>query len=260
LPIMDVSQIRQKITSRTKAILPVPLNGRAVDMEQVWKIADEFGFYVIEDAAQALFCKNSGAYMGTRSDAGCFSLSMAKLIPTGQGGFVVTRNIETYEKLRRIRTHGVDDVINCTYHQMGFNFRYTDLQASIGLVQLSKVTERINRMKAVYEKYRLGLAGIESVTLIPVDVREGQIPLYVEVLCNEREDLMKYLASHSIQTRPSYPDLDSALHLNSDNEFPNTRVFGKQGLVLPCGPDQPFENVDRVLEELKLYGEQETDA
>ncbi|NQU87635.1 MAG: DegT/DnrJ/EryC1/StrS family aminotransferase, partial [Mariniphaga sp.] len=253
LPIMNVSQIRQKITSRTKAIITVPLNGRAVDMEEVWKIADEYGLLIIEDAAQALFSMNSGAYMGTQSDAGCFSLSMAKLIPTGQGGFVVTRNKETYEKLRRIRTHGVDDVINCTYHQMGFNFRYTDLHASIGLVQLSKVGERINNLKGIYERYREALKGIGFLKLIPVYVEGGEIPLYVEVLTEKREQLMEYLASHDIQTRPMYPDLDTAEHLKCSDEFPNTRKFGKQGLVLPCGPDQPFENVDRVMDKLKLY-------
>jgi len=252
-PIMDTSRIREKISSKTKAIIPASLNGRIVDMEEVWEIAKEYSLLVVEDSAQGLFSKYQGKYMGTQSDAGCFSLSVAKLIPTGQGGFAVTRRKDIYRRMRLIRTQGVDDVNSGTpFLHMGFNFRYTDLQASIGLIQLSKVAERINRLKEIYEKYRAALVEIEFLKLIPVNITKGEIALYVEVLCNEREELMEYLASHNIQARPMYPDLDTASHLNCDDDFPNTRVYGKQGMVLPCGPDQPMENVDRVIK--VLYG------
>jgi len=255
LPVMDTSKIREKITTRTKAIIPVPLNGRAVDMDEIWKIAKEYGLFVVEDSAQGLFSKYHGRYMGTLSDAGCFSFSVAKLIPTGQGGFVVTQRKEIYEKLRLIRTHGVDNVNNGSpYLRMGFNFRYTDVHASIGLVRLSKVKERIQKLEVIYEKYREGLSKIDYLKLIPVNVKDGEIPLYIEVLSKERGKLMKYLDSRGIQTRPLYPDLDSAVHLKCDYDFPNTRIFGKQGLVLPCGPDQPLENVDHLFEILDLYG------
>lgn len=254
LPIMDTSQIRNKITSRTKAIIPVPLNGRAVDMEHVWKIAGEYGLKVIEDAAQSLFSKNSRKYMGTQSDAGCFSLSMAKLIPTGQGGFVVTKNKETYERLKLIRSHGVVDVINnCTFNQPGFNFRYTDLQASLGMVQLAHVQKRIAHIKKVYEIYEAELAKFHFLKLIPVNTAQGEIPLYVEILCKNREKLVSFFSSKGIQVRPFYPDLDTADYFKEFRKFPNSRIFGKQGVVLPCGPDQPLDNVFRVLEVLSLY-------
>lgn len=253
IPIMDTSIVRRKITSKTKAIIPVPLNGRAVNMEEVWKIADEYGLFVIEDAAQALFSKNSGAYMGTRSDAGCFSLSMPKLIPTGQGGFIATRNRKTYENLKRIRMHGVDDVIHCTYHQIGFNFRITDLQSSIGLVQLANVHNRIERLKKVYQKYESSIKQFQYLKLIPVNIPKGEIPLYAEVLCSVREELIAFLASRGIQTRPFYPNLDTANYLACSEKFPNSKVFGDQGMMLPCGPDQPFENIDQVIELLKMF-------
>lgn len=256
IPIMDVSKIREKITSRTKVIIPVPLNGRAVNMDEIWKIADEYGLYVIEDAAQGLFSKCAGKYIGTDSDVGCFSLSVAKLIPTGQGGFVVTKSKEIYEKLKRIRMHGVDDVINCTFHQMGFNFRITDLQSSIGIVQLEHVKERIARIKAVYAKYEQELKQFSFLKLIPVAVDRGEIPIYVEVLCEEREQLIAFLESNGIQVRPFYPDLDSAAHFGAMGDFPNSRIFGKQGLVLPCGPDQSLENVECVIKTLKQYEEE----
>jgi dTDP-4-amino-4,6-dideoxygalactose transaminase len=253
-PIMNTSRIREKITSRTKAIMPVQLNGRAVEMKAVWEVAKEHDLAVVEDSAQGLFSKYEGKYMGTLSDTGCFSLSVAKLIPTGQGGFIATRRKDIYDKMRLMRTHGVDNVNAGTpFLTMGFNFRYTDIQASIGLVQLGKVTKRIENLKLVYEKYRSGLSEIDYLKLIPVNIEQGEIPLYIEVLVEEREKLMEYLTSHNIETRPFYPDLDSAVHLKCPGEFPNAMRFGKQGLVLPCGPDQPMVNVDRVLEALNFF-------
>ena len=155
-----------------------------------------------------------------------------------------------------MRTHGVDNVNAGTpFLTMGFNFRYTDIQASIGLVQLSKVKERIEKLKLVYEKYKDGLSEIDYIKLVPVDISKGEIPLYIEVLIEDREKLVKYLTSHNIETRPFYPDLDSAVHLKCHGDFPNAHLFGKQGLVLPCGPDQPQENIDYVLDKLKFYGQ-----
>ena len=253
-PIIDVSQVRAKITARTKAIMPVHLGGRFADMPAIHTIARESGLLVIEDAAQALFSKSADGFAGTLSDAGCFSLSVAKLISTGQGGFIVTKNEATAERLRLIRTHGVADVINTTYTRLGFNFRFTDIQASFGLAQLGRAATRIEAVSAVYAKYREGLASMPFLKLIPVNVAGGEIPIYVEVLCKERENLIAYLAKEGIQTRPFYPDLDLARYLgNEDGSYPNARVFGEQGVFLPCGPDQPLENVNRVLDVLASY-------
>ncbi len=254
LPIMDVSKIEEKITSKTKAIIPTHLGGRAVDMEKVQKIAQENGLLIVEDACQALFSKNNRGYLGTQSDIGCFSLSIAKLISTGQGGFVVTKNKEIYEKLKLIRTHGVADIINASYTEMGFNFRFTDIQASIGIEQLARVPKRIAHVRDIYAKYKVGLAKIPFLKLIPVDVSHGEIPLYVEVLCDDRKKLIDFLSLNGIQTRPFYPDLNLAMYLENSGDFSNSKVFGTEGLFLPCGPDQSLDNVDKVLDVLRLYG------
>tara|TARA_B100001964_G_scaffold243519_1_gene321732 strand:+ start:1335 stop:2462 length:1128 start_codon:yes stop_codon:yes gene_type:complete len=254
IPVMDVSKIREKITSRTKAIIPVHLNGRSVDMSEVYKIANEYGLFVVEDAAQALFSKNSMGYIGTHSEAGCFSLSLAKIISTGQGGFIVTRSEEIYQRLKLTRTHGVSDVINSSYTHMGFNFKFTDLQAAVGLVQLARVPKRISHLKEVYEQYSSEIKKFSFLDLIPIDISCGEVPLYVDVLCNKRESLISFLASKGIQTRPAYPNLNSASYLGIDGDFPNSRTFETQGLFLPCGPEQSFANVESVIEMLRLFG------
>ena len=253
-PVMDTSLIKEKINSRTKAIIPVQLCGCTVDMEEVWKIANEHNLVVVEDSAQGLFSKYHGKYTGTQSEIGCFSLSVAKLVSSGQGGFAVTRNRELYEQMKLIRTHGVANVTAASaFTRMGCNFRYTDLQASIGLVQLAKVKDRINNLIIIYKMYQNGLYDMGWIKLIPVNVENGEIPLYIEVMVEKRERLIEYLKSKKIQTRPIYPDLDSARYLQSDEMFPNSQIFGKKGLILPCGPDQSLKNVERVLTALQSY-------
>jgi len=254
VPIIDPGLIREKISDKTKAIIPAHLSGRGADMEQIRKIASDYGLFVVEDAAQGLFSKNGTGYLGTQSDAGCFSMSVAKLIPSGQGGFITTHSKPVFEKLKRIRTHGVDDVIDVTYYQMGFNFKFTDLQASLGIVQLSRVEKRIDYMKQIYEKYRKALPRFPFLSLIPIDVDAGEIPLYIEVLCQKRDELVAFLKTKGIQTRPFYPDLNCAEHLKNTGDYPNARRFGEQGLVLPCGPEQPLDNIDCVLEALDTFG------
>ena len=253
-PIMDTSLIKDKINSKTKAIIPVQLCGCAVNMGEVWEVAKEYNLSVVEDTAQALFSKYNDQYMGTQSDVGCFSMAVSKLVSTGQGGFAVTRNKELYEQMKLIRTHGVANVnAASSFTRMGCNFRYTDLQASLGLVQLAKVHERINNLNVIYKMYQDAFQGMEWIKLIPVYIENGEIPLYVEVMVKEREKLIAYLESHNVQSRPIYPDLDSATYLESYDIFPNAQLFGTNGLILPCGPDQPLENIDHVISLLKIF-------
>ena len=252
-PVMDVRQMEQQMTPRTKAVIPVHLNGRSVAMDDLRRVASAHGVRVVEDAAQALCSRNAAGMLGCQSDVGCFSLSVAKLISTGQGGFVVTKDPNLYERLIAVRTHGVRDLIEVAYTQVGFNFRFTDLQASIGMAQLERLAERIASVKAIYARYTAALGELPFLRLIPVDVGGGELPLYVEVLCPERERLREFLASQGIQTRPFYPDLHRAGYLANPRTFPRSEVYGEQGLFLPCGPAQPFENIDRVLSILRRY-------
>jgi len=252
-PVMDVAKLEGMINEKTKAILPVSLNGRAVDMKQVWSTAEKHGIAVIEDAAQGLFSKYQGNYIGTDSLMGCFSLSIAKLLPAGQGGFIATRDKKIYESLKRIRIHGVDDVVECKYNQLGFNFRFTDLHACLAVVQLESIQERIRLIKEIHTKYEEGLKDLKCAKLIPVDWEGGQIPIYVEILCENRKELMEYLALEGIQTRPIYPNLESAEYLEIAGDFPHARNFAEKGLVLPCGPGQELENIEHVINVLNAY-------
>lgn len=257
IPTLDVERLKEKITPRTKAILPVHLNGRAVEMDKVHALAAEHGLRVVEDACQALFSRDSGCCLGTQSDAGCFSMSVTKLISTGQGGFAVTKDKAVYEQMTALRNHGVADYFADRWNQFGFNLKFTDLLASFGLVQLAKAAERVAVLQAIYEKYRNGLVGLRSVKLLPSRVAAGELPLYAEVLCTERERLVEFLAARDIQTRPVPPNLDISDYIENDGNYPNSRRFAEQGMYLPCGPGQPLENIDRVIEAVAQFAPRE---
>ena len=250
IPLIDVAQIQSKITTQTKALMPVHLNGRSADMQGIQRLAEKFGIPIIEDACQAFFSSNSSGYLGTQSDVGCFSLGVTKLVSTGQGGFVVTKNRDVYERLKCIRNHGVTDEFTESYDQFGFNFKFTDLLASFGLVQLSRVSKRIVHLNKIYAKYESAISKFKCVNLLPVNVLSGEIPLYAEVLCPERKELENFLHFHNIQARIVPPDLSLSSCLKDDGSFPNSIRFSDQGLYLPCGPEQPLENIDFVIDTL----------
>ena len=254
VPVIDTSKIREKITPSTKAIMPVHLAGRSCDMDEIRAIADEHDLLVVEDACQALFSRNSSGYLGAQSDAGCFSLAVTKLISTGQGGLIATNNRDTWEALKLVGNNGVADIFTDTWTRSGFNFKYTDLLASFGLVQMTKVSERISHVTELYSRYASALAEFSFLRLIPVNVEAGEIPLYVEVLCDDRQPLIDFLEDQGIQTRALPPDMHLSDYLESTGEFPNSNVFSERGLMLPSGPTQPLESVDRVADALRLYG------
>ena len=254
-PILDVGQIENLITENTKAVVPVHLNGRAADMAALKDLAAKHGFAIIEDACQALFSKNAEGCLGTGADIGCFSLGVTKLITTGQGGFVVTRNADTFEKLKAIKMHGVvtdDDGLE-TYQRPGFNFKFAGVLAAIGLEQLTYVEERKKQVRAIHDRYAPVLAELDTLRHIPVEVDAGELPLWVEIATPHREALRTFLAEKGIQTQRVHLSLDHAAHLDGAGQYPNSQKLSREGLILPCGPSQPLENVDRVIAALKEF-------
>lgn len=252
-PIIDANLIERAITKRTKAIIPVHMCGRSADMRAINEVAHRNKLTVIEDAAQALGSKNIDGYLGTQSDMGCFSFSVAKIISTGQGGIITTSSQETYRRLIALRTQGVGDVINATWTIPGFNFRFTDVLAAIGNVQLGLLSTRIDRVKKIYKMYAEGLKESTSTKIIPVNLDRGEVPIYVEALCTDRLGLIDFLAARGIQCRPFYPDLDKAEYLLNSGSYPNSRPFGLNGVYLPAGPDQLPANIQLVIETILAF-------
>jgi len=252
-PIINAALVEKAITDRTRAIIPVHLCGRSADMRAINDIARRHQLLVIEDAAQALGSRNSDGLLSTQSDMGCFSLSVAKIISTGQGGFIATKNEVLYRKLIAMRTQGVGDIVNAVWTTPGFNFRFTDILASVGLVQLGLLSARIQKAKAIYQAYVDGLQDVDMMKVIPVNLEQGEVPVYVEVLCERREEVIDYLAAKGVQCRPFYPDLNTAKYFMNSGVYPNSIKYGTQGVYLPAGPEQSMRDIQSVIPHIREY-------
>ena len=256
-PIIDASAIEKKITSKTKVILPVHMNGRSANMPLINKIAKKFNIAVVEDACEAISSRNSEGFLGTQSDIGCFSLSIAKTIGTGQGGFTITRNKDLADKMRAIRTQGVENVKDPgTWTMPGFNFRFTDILASIGIEQLKRLPDRISKICDLYSIYLDKLKETEF-KAITVDLNSGEIPVYNEFLVENRDKWVKNLEKLDIESRPFYPNINEATYLYGKNNeiFPNSMPYQKNGLTLPSGPDQDSSSVEICVNAIKKLSE-----
>jgi perosamine synthetase len=252
-PNVDPQEISKKITSRTKAIVIVHLNGRACCIREIASIADKHGLPLVEDAAQAIFSRSEYGNLGTQGAMGCFSFGMTKLVSTGQGGAVVTRSPALYDKLRAMRNHGVRDTISHEYLMMGNNFKFTDLQAAIGLGQVARAEEKVRRCNDIYRAYQSGLNGLNGVSLLEVRIDHGECALWAEVISPRRDELSGYLASRGIQTRKFLPSLHTAPHLAGGADFPHSAEFERTGMIIPSGPAQRMESVRRTIEAIREW-------
>jgi dTDP-4-amino-4,6-dideoxygalactose transaminase len=247
IPIMKLDDLESKITKKTKAIIPVHMNGHSVDIKELKTISDKYGISIIEDAAQALGSKNSeGKFLGTLGDMGCFSLSVAKIISTGQGGFIATHDKEIAKRLRSMRTHGVENTVEIeTWVMKGFNFRFTDILASIGLVQIRIIDERIKHIRRLKKMYCDRLFNVSGIKIIQNKIYE--IGPYIEAIVENRPSFINELKKRGIETRPFYPNLSEAPYWKNEIEYPNSKLLSEKGLYLPSGPSLSIDNLRKVI-------------
>ena len=253
-PAVDPREIERKITPRTKAIIPVHLNGRGCDMAAIMEIARKHGIVVLEDAAQAMFSRHTdGTAMGVTSAAGCFSFGMVKIVSTGQGGVIVTNDKQMANRLRSIRNHGVRDIVSHQYLEFGLNFKFNDVLASIGLGQMHGAAAKVEHCNRIYRMYEAALRSHPAIRVVPVAVDRGEVAVWTEVVADNRDAVIEHLGRHGIQTRKFLPCLHTAPHLGSSDRFPNSERFARTGFNLPCGPAQPLENVELTIDVLARY-------
>jgi perosamine synthetase len=233
--------------------MPVHLNGALCAMDALRDLAARRGLRVVEDCAQALLSRHPAGGAGTFGDAGVFSMSIAKLLVTGEGGFVAARDAALARRLRELRNHGVLALAGGRFERFGFNFRLTDVMAAMGLAQEAKLERKIAAVRAVHAYYTRELAGVPGVRVLESRVADGEVPLWTQVLCARRDAAAAFLAARGIQTRPFYPCLGDAVHLAQPGPFPHAERFAREGLTLPSGPDQPEENLARVVAALRAF-------
>jgi dTDP-4-amino-4,6-dideoxygalactose transaminase len=205
---MDVEQVEQVITPRTKAILPVYLNGRMCNMDKLMEIAEEHDLLVIEDAAQALGATFDEKKAGSFGLTGCFSFYPAKMLgAAGDGGIVVTNDEEIAEKIRLLRDHGYQRSTGDILYY-GYNSRLDNLQAAILDVKLKHLPEWIDRRREVVSLYHQGLSNLQELKLPPpprsndrfFDVYQNYV-----IRAKERDKLVAHLEESGIEILVSWP-------------------------------------------------------
>jgi perosamine synthetase len=263
---MDVSQVRSKITSRTRAIMPVHIYGHPVDMDPLLELADEFGLSIIEDAAEAhgaqylsrLGQQTSGDWKrcGSFGAVSCFSFYANKLVTTGEGGMLVTDDPRLAEKARGLRNLCFQPQRRFYHEALGFNFRMTNLQAALGLAQLERMDEIVAHKRWMGQAYTERLQDIACLQL-PVEKPWARniYWMYGLVLSEETGmdavEFARKLRSAGVETRPFFLGMHEQpvlrkMGLYEAEHYPVAERIARQGLYLPSGMALTAEQVDKV--------------
>jgi perosamine synthetase len=229
------------ITPKTRAIIPVHISGRAADMSAILELARAHKLRVIEDAAEALGSRwTDGRALGSIGDAGCFSFSPNKIITTGQGGAVATNDDGLAGKR--------DDL----HSSVGYNFKFTNIQAAVGLGQLELIHARHKRMLEIYRNYVTQLRDVEQLQIIGFVANE--LPLWIDVLCTQRDELDAHLKAHGISGRKFWHPLHTQVpYRRPDAEFPAGNQRARQAYWLPSSFMLRNEQIDFVCDQIKSF-------
>lgn len=178
---IDPSEIRKKISSKTKAIIPVDYTGRSVDIDEIMKIAEEFNLMVIEDCAHGLGAIYNGEKVGIKAHMTEYSFHPVKHITSGEGGLIATNDDELYGRLIKFRTHGItrdldilEDKTNGGWYyeqqDLGYNYRITDIQCALGISQLERLDEFLKIRRELAQVYSSELNDVEEIVLPEEDI------------------------------------------------------------------------------------------
>lgn len=252
---LDIDLARKSITSKTKAIMFVNANGRnpSSGIENYLSLCDEFGLALIEDAAQSLgsFHTNN-KHQGTCGLAGSFSFSAPKIISTGQGGAIVTNDDELALKLRRLKDFGRSGGGVDIHESIGYNFKFTELQAVIGIEQMKKLPWRVERKKEIYKRYYQHLHYLEQVSFFSQDLNYTT-PWFIDVLVEDREGLINHLKANGVMTRVMYPPINKQVAYQIPGSFPVSELVGEKGLWLPSASQLTDNEIDYICEQIKCF-------
>lgn len=252
---MDVGQIEAKITPRTKAIMVVHIYGLPVDMEPVLEIASRYGLKVIEDAAQMHGQTYKGKPCGSFGDISTFSFYPNKHVTTGEGGMVVTNSAQLAEDCRSLRNLCFQPAKRFVHERLGWNLRMTNLQAALGLAQLERLGEFVQRKRRMGGRYSELLADLPGVQLplAKTAYAENIYWVYGLLLDDElglnAEEIMSRLAEKGIGTRPFFCPMHMQpvlqhMGLFKGERYPVAERLYRQGFYIPSGIALTAEEID----------------
>ena len=245
---MDIKCVKKAITPKTKAILFVNANGRypSVGIKAFKKLCEENNLIFLEDAAQSLGSfYPDGKHQGTVGLAGSFSFSAPKVISTGQGGAIITNDDDMAYKLKRLKDFGRSGGGNDIHDTIGYNFKFTEMQAVIGNEQMKKLPWRVERKKEILQQYRESLKEVKQIGFFIQDL-EHTTPWFIDVLAENRNDLQIWLKDKGIGTRVMYPPINKQVAYNVPGEHPVSDTIGVKGLWLPSASQLTDKDINYI--------------
>jgi dTDP-4-amino-4,6-dideoxygalactose transaminase len=267
---LDANDVNERITPKTKAIIPVHYGGCACkDIKALRELCDDHKLLLIEDAAESLGSRIEKEKVGTFGDSAMFSLCQNKVITTGEGGFISTDSEKAYNKLKMLRSHGRfeknQDYFSTTaemeYLQLGFNFRMPTMCAALGLSQLRKIDENISKRRKIAETYDKKLSKIRQIG-VPSPPKDFFHVYQMYTLQTQdkltRDGLQDYLIKKGIMSRVYFAPLHlKQLYLEkygySKNELPKTESFSDRVLTIPIYPGMGADGSSLVTDSIQSF-------
>ena len=252
---MDEKDIEDKITEKTKAIMPVHIYGHPCDMDPILKLAKEHDIYVVEDAAEAHGAEYKGKPVGNFSDISCYSYYGNKIITTGEGGMCLTNDDELADLMRVLRNQGTKpEYKNKYYYDMiGYNYRITNMQAAVGVAQLKRIDYLVDKrieMARIYDE----IFESRSRNIIHAPKMEWAKNTYwyysILVPKGTRDKVVAALENKEIESRPFFYPIHMLPHYNIGEKLPVAEDIGFRGLNLPSGPQLTQDQIEEVAKEI----------
>jgi perosamine synthetase len=253
--VIDINLVERAITPRTKAIILVSANGRApcAGIKVFENLSTRTGIPLIEDAAQSLGSfYDDGRHIGRAGAIGSYSFSAPKIISTGQGGALVTDDDNLAEKIRRLKDFGRANGGTDIHDSIGYNFKFTELQACVGLAQMRKLSERVKRKKEIFAHYQKGLESCNEIELFRHDLKLVS-PWFIDSKAKDRDQLIEHLKKANIGTRKMYPPINKQQAYRIVGDHPVSDEIGARGLWLPSMVQLSDNQIDFICAEIKNF-------
>jgi perosamine synthetase len=253
---IDPADTRRNITAKTKAVMAVHLYGQACDMNELSSICEEHRLFLIEDCAEAFGTTYNGKPAGTFGDIATFSFFGNKTITTGEGGMVVSKDITLMDRARHFKGQGLAAHREYWHDVVGYNYRMTNIEAAIGLAQLERADEFINRKIAIANIYKQELQ--ECPVAFQCEAPQTKhsywmVSILVEE-AKERDELRMYLGENGIETRPVfYPVHTMPMYSKSYRRHPTAEDIAWRGINLPSWPGLPDSGVRDISAKIRAY-------
>ncbi len=272
---LDPAKLEERLTDRTRAIMPVHLSGLPCDMDPIMELATAHGLRVVEDSAETMFSRYKGRAVGSFGDVGCFSTYVAHVVTTGVGGLCTTNDPELIVLLRSLINHGRDSIYiridddsdaedifeiadrRFSFVRLGHSFRATEMEAALGVAELERREESMDRRRLIARRLTEGLDDLREYLQLPrvrpeCDHAFMFYPLVLREAGGGRDEIIRYLEERAVETRYLLPLLNQPIYRrlfgDLDDQYPVAATLNARAFYVGCHPAITDEEVEYMIE------------